>query len=93
MAAPKNVQIPYDKFLQMIKLCEEMRDTILFHSVPFDYYSDLEDVMIMLYSKQAALIRRDAYGKLAAANKTDDEAAQIEARIEYLKLRGPRRPD
>ena len=91
MPAPKNVQIPYSSFLQMVKLCEEMKAAIHINSLRFDYYSDLEDVLSVLYSKQAALERREAYGKLITANSEGDEDSQTEARINYLNKRGPRK--
>ncbi|MDR2166801.1 MAG: hypothetical protein LBE35_02985 [Clostridiales bacterium] len=87
----KNVQIPVNSFKQLIKLCEEMKEAILINGIRFDYYSDLEDMLSMLYSKQTSLERRQAYGKFIAANKSGDEVKQTEARIEYLQRRGPKR--
>jgi len=90
MANPENVKIPYHTFKQMLAICEEMKYVIDIHQLKFGYYSDLEDVMTVLENKRHSLELRQSYSKLASANKGDDENAQIDARIEYLKKRGPK---
>lgn len=82
---PKNIQIPYNTFTQMTKLCHEIKELIHLNSLEFDYYSDLEDVLSVLDAKHEAQNRRQTYGQLAAANKGDDEDKKTAARIEYLK--------
>ena len=87
MQTPKNIQIPYQTFQQLTKLCQEIKELIIINSLSFDYYSDLEDVISTLKAKQNSLDNRQTYGRLVAANKTDDEDKKTEARIEYLKNR------
>ncbi|MCL2593755.1 MAG: hypothetical protein FWD82_10400 [Defluviitaleaceae bacterium] len=82
---PKNVQIPFQTFQQMAKLCEEMQEFLLIHQLNFDYYSDLEDVLATIQAKQASFERRQAYGELMTANKDGDEDKQTQARINYLQ--------
>jgi len=62
----------------------------------FDYYSDLEDVTNFLHSKQEAINRRQAYGKLIAANKEGNEDDVVDAHIAYMKQRkflSPQKPE
>jgi len=91
MSTPKSIQIPYSAFAQLIKICEEMKIAIDIYSINFGYYSDLEDVLRLLHTKQMALERRNAYSKLVVANKEGSLDEQIEARINYLSKRGPKR--
>jgi len=90
MANPENVKIPYRTFKQMIAVCKEMKYTIDVNQLKFGYYSDLEDILMILENKEHSLETRQSYSKLAAANKSGSEDEQISARVEYLKKRGPR---
>jgi hypothetical protein len=92
MANPESVKIPYQTFKQMLVICEEMKYVIDIHQLKFGYYSDLEDVLSVLEDKRDSLELRRAYSKLAAANKNGSEDEQFNARIEYLKKRGPSKP-
>ena len=92
MANPESVKIPYQTFKQMLAICEEMKYVIDIHQLNFGYYSDLEDVLTVLEDKRHSLELRQSYSKLAAANKSGSEDEQINARIEYLKKRGPSSP-
>jgi len=74
----------------MIAICEEMKYVIDAHQLKFGYYSDLEDIMAILEKKRHSLEVRQSYSKLVAVNKTGSEEEQINARVEYLKKRGPR---
>jgi len=90
MANTENVQIPYRTFKQMIAVCEDMKCLIDMHELNFGYYSDLEDIINVLEDKKHKLELRTAYGKYASVSKDGSEAEKFEARIEYLKKRGPR---
>jgi hypothetical protein len=90
MATPKNIQIPYQTLGKLIKICEEMKYTIGINNINFGFYTDLEDVLSVLHAKQESIELREAYGKLASANKGNDEDKKHDARMEYLKKRGVR---
>lgn len=90
MDNPENVKIPFHTFKQMLAICEEMKFVIDANQLNFGYYSDLEDVLTVLENKRHSLEVRQAYGKLVEVNKGGSEEEQINARVEYLKKRGPR---
>ena len=81
MAEPKNVQISYALFKSLLDVFEYI-DVSKYDVVFQEMYNGvLED----LQEKKRRMDLRETYGKLAAANKTDNEDAQIEARIKYLQ--------
>ena len=90
MPTPKNVQIPYQTFETMLKVCEEAKMLVEIHNINFGYYEDLRDVLQVLEAKRDSLELRQLYGNLIDANKRNDRDRQDDARIEYLKKRGLR---
>lgn len=83
MTAPNNIQIPYILFERVLEVLGQIDAS----EYTEDFQCLYNRVLAELRDKQLRIELRDAYGRLAAANKTGDEDAQIEARIEYLKQR------
>jgi len=81
MAEPKNIQIPYTLFKSLLEVLEY----IDISNYAEDFQSLYNGVLEGLQDKKKRIELREVYGKLAAANKTEDEDAQTEARIEYLR--------
>lgn len=79
MSQPKNVQIPYKTFLDLLETLEYI-DTSTFAA---DFQIQFEDVLEALQDKKRSLDRRDAY----TAYKTAQGHQRDEKRIEYMKLK------
>jgi len=83
MQTPKNVQIPYDTFLQLLYVLDSIDLSNHDEIIQMEH----EAVLNALREKKNAINARQAYANLISANKTDDESLQFEARIEYLQKR------
>jgi len=81
MAEPKNIQIPYTLFKNLLEVFEY----IDISNYTEDFQAMYNNVVEELQEKQRRMELREAYGKLAAANKTNNEDTQHEARIDYLR--------
>lgn len=81
MDKPKNVQIPLDLFNQLLDAMEY----IDLKGYAPDFRDRFDSILWALQEKKKKMDLRDDYARLIVANKTGNEEAQDEARIEYLK--------
>lgn len=81
MSNPKNIQIPYEAFKQLLYVLEYIDLSNYDESFKIEF----EGILWLLKEKQNSLEARQAYSKLIEANKAGDEGQQFEARIEYLQ--------
>lgn len=82
MNPPKNVQIPYQTFLDLLEIFSYI-DTAIFAE---DFQMQFVAVYEALQDKQHSLDRRDAY----TAYKTAQGNQRDEKRIEYMRLKDSR---
>jgi len=79
MEKPKNIQIPYQTFLDLIEILEYI-DTSNFAD---DFKMQFEAVYEAIQDKKRSLDRRDAY----TAYKTAQGHQRDEKRIDYMRLK------
>lgn len=79
MNKPKNIQIPYETFLELLELLEYI-DTSNYAD---DFRIQFDSILDVLRDKDKSLKRREAYTNYK--NSHGDQ--RDEQRIEYLKLK------
>jgi hypothetical protein len=78
---PKNVQIPLELFNALLDTLEYIDVS----NYTEDFKNQFEWVFDELKDKKKRMDLREDYGRLLAANKSDDLEKQTDARIEYLR--------
>lgn len=79
MDKPKNVQIPYETFVNLLEILEYI-DTTAYAD---DFKIQFDTVFEVLCKKKRSLKRRESY----TAYKTSHGDQRDEQRIEYLKVK------
>ena len=85
MPNPKNIQIPYLTFKRLLEALEQI-DLLNLDEI---LQNDLRDILDVLRAKQTSIDTRNAYSELIKSHSSENEEDLHEARIEYLKKRGP----
>lgn len=80
MSEPKNIQIPYEIFMQL----SDIMDYIDISNYDESIKTEFENIADFLREKKKSMEKRELYKNLVSANKSGNEDDQFSSRIKYL---------
>lgn len=80
MSETKNVQIPYEIFMQLYDIVDYIDISNYDESIKTEF----ENIVDFLREKKKSMEKRELYKNLVSANKSGNEDEQFNSRIKYL---------
>lgn len=80
MSETKNVQIPYEIFMQLYDIVDYIDISNYDESIKTEF----ENIVDFLREKKKSMEKRELYKNLVSANKLGNEDEQFNSRIKYL---------
>lgn len=80
MQEPKNIQMPYEIFMQL----SDVMDYIDVSNYDESIKTEFENIANFLREKKKSMEKRELYKNLVSANKSGNEDDQFSSRIKYL---------
>lgn len=80
MSETKNVQIPYEIFMQLYDIVDYIDISNYDDSIKIEF----ENIVNFLREKKKSMEKRELYKNLVSANKLGNEDEQFNSRIKYL---------
>lgn len=80
MSERKNIQIPYEIFMQL----SDIMDYIDISNYDESIKTEFENIADFLREKKKSMEKRELYKNLVSANKSGNEDDQFSSRIKYL---------